>query len=44
MKFKFFVAPEFKKEFKALYKKHKSLKKDFKNLQEEFKNNPNLCK
>ena len=44
MKFKFFVAPEFKKEFKALYKKYKSLKKDFKNLQEEFKNNPNLGK
>lgn len=44
MEFKFFVAPEFKKEFKALYKKYKSLKKDFKNLQEEFKNNPNLGK
>ncbi len=42
MKYKFVIAPEFKKEFKALSKKYRSLKNDLLSLKEEIKENTNL--
>ncbi|GIM59847.1 type II toxin-antitoxin system RelE/ParE family toxin [Capnocytophaga canimorsus] len=42
MNYRFELSPEFRKEFKALFKKYKSLKKDFENLAEEIQNNPNI--
>lgn len=38
----FGVFPDFKKNFKALFKKYKSLKQDLENLKNEIQDNPNI--